>query len=505
MFEAGGWVILESEIADLPADLRWLFETEAITLDQLAVLHASSRATAVSDLADLVRRGQLRQLPGFGRELEQAVAAVLPHLRVTRSRIPLGRATLIAEHIMAALSDGAILDWAEPVGSLRRGQDTVGDIELVASAANPDAVFAALLERVEVARVLHRSPRRLYVMTDGTQVGIRCPEPGRAGAALLHLTGSYAHLDQLHARASRRGWTLGPAGLDRADGLPAVGETEDAIYQALDLQWVPAEIRDGDAELRYAESGTLPALIERRHIRGDLHMHTNYSDGRDTIEAMVQACVALGYEYMAITDHSPNSTANRNLTPDAVDRQAEEIAGLRERFPQITILHGCEVDILADERLDFPDRMLERFDIVLASLHDRARHGPETLLRRYAAAMRHPLVSVITHPTNRLVPSRPGYELDYDRLFATAVETGTMVEIDGGPSHLDLDGVLARRAVAAGAMLVVDSDSHRADALMRQMEFGIKTARRGWVEARHVMNTKPLAELRTLITGKRAR
>ena len=234
-------------------------------------------------------------------------------------------------------------------------------------------------------------------------------------------------------------------------------------------------------------------------------MHTKYSDGRDTVEAMVQAAVALGYEYIAITDHSPHSAASRNLSVDDVRRQADEIAALRERYPQMTILHGCEVDILRDGRLDFADKILERFDIVLASLHERANHGPEQLLRRYLDAMRHPLVTMITHPSNRLVPHRAGYPIDYDQLFAAAVETGTVVEVDGAPSHLDLDGALARRAMLAGALIAIDSDSHRADALERQMEFGVKTARRGWLEARHVMNTRPIQEIRELIAGKRGR
>jgi DNA polymerase (family 10) len=219
---------------------------------------------------------------------------------------------------------------------------------------------------------------------------------------------------------------------------------------------------------------------------------------------MVNVCRALGYEYLAITDHSPRSGASRNLTADGVKRQADEIAGVRERYADITILHGCEVDILPDGRLDFVDRILQQFDIVLASLHDDAGQAPEALERRYGAAMRHPLVTAITHPTNRLIPYRRGYDLDYDRLFATAVETGTVVEIDGAPAHLDLDGALARRAIAAGATVVIDSDCHRADALGRQMELGLTTARRGWVEARHVLNARPLAELRALVARKRA-
>jgi DNA polymerase (family 10) len=219
---------------------------------------------------------------------------------------------------------------------------------------------------------------------------------------------------------------------------------------------------------------------------------------------MVNGCRALGYEYLAITDHSPRSAASRNLSADGVKRQAEEIAGLRERYPDITILHGCEVDILPDGRLDFVDRILQQFDIVLASLHEDAGHASEALERRYLAAMKHPLVTAITHPTNRLIPYRRGYDLNYDRLFAAAVETSTVVEIDGAPAHLDLDGALARRAIAAGVTVVIDIDCHRADALGRQMELGLTTARRGWVEARHVLNSRPLAELRAFVARKRA-
>jgi DNA polymerase (family 10) len=247
----------------------------------------------------------------------------------------------------------------------------------------------------------------------------------------------------------------------------------------------------------------VPTLVSRRDIRGDLHLHTDYSDGRDSIAAMVAAGARLGYEYIAITDHSPRSAASRRLSADSVRRQADEIAELRDRYPQMAILHGCEVDILAGGRLDFADRILERFDIVLASLHDPLGHAPQQLLDRYLVAAKHPLVSVITHPTNRLVPGRPGYALDYDRLFEAAVETGTALEIDGAPSHLDLDGALARRAMAAGATVAIDSDSHRADHLDRQMRFGVLTARRGWIERRHVLNTRSIDDVRAFVAAKR--
>ena len=331
---------------------------------------------------------------------------------------------------------------------------------------------------------------------------MRLPEPSNAGATLLHVTGSAAHLAALRAHADTTNWRLTQDGLRSVDGTLRPSATEEEIYAALGLPFIPPEIRNGEEEIHAATSGALPRLLSRADIHGDLHMHTDFSDGRDTVEAMVEVCRGLGYEYIAITDHSPHSAASRNLSVESIARQAEEIAGLRERYPDIAILHGCEVDILPDGRLDFPDRILERLDIVLASLHERAGQSGEHLLRRYSAAMKHPLVTLITHPTNRLVPHRPGYDLDYDALFEMAVETGTIVEIDGSPAHLDLDGALSRRAIAAGASIAVDSDSHRADLLAMQMELGVTTARRGWVERRHVVNTRPLEEIRAAIAAK---
>ena len=216
-----------------------------------------------------------------------------------------------------------------------------------------------------------------------------------------------------------------------------------------------------------------------------------------------RSAVALGYEYLAITDHSTHSAASRNLSLDDVERQADEIASLRERYPQIAILHGAEVDILPNGGLDFPDRALRTFDIVLASLHDRAGHSSRELMQRYEAAMNHPLVAIVTHPMNRSGPERPGYDLDVDRLFELAAETGTVLEVDGAPSHLDLDASLARRAVQAGVTLSIDSDAHRTEMLERHMSLGLLTARRGWVEPRNVLNVRSLAEMTDFLARKR--
>ena len=503
LYEAGAWVLVESAIADLPADLRWLYEAGALTLEELGVLHERIGATSLTDLMDAVDRHLVSATPGLDHAVEAAIAKALPDIRRLIPRIPLGRAVAIVEPMLEHLRASTGVRWAEPTGSLRRSQDTVGDIEILVAADERTSAMDAIAHAPEVDRLLHQSQRRLYLLMNRTQVGVRLVDPACAGAALLHLTGSAAHVRALRARASERGWTLAPDGLLTKQGARRPEATENEIYHALDLPYIPPEIRNGDEEIAVASRGELPHLVTRQDIRGDLHMHSLWSDGRDSIESMVAACRDLGYEYIAITDHSPRSGASRTLTSQTVAPQAEEIAAVRERFPDMAILHGCEVDILPDGRLDFPDRVLARFDIVLASLHHGAGQSPDQLLKRYIAAMHHPLVTVITHPTNRMIPNRPGYAIDYDRLFEAAVATGTFLEIDGAPGHLDMDGALARRAVAAGASVTVDSDCHRSELLGRQMQLGIATARRGWVEPRHVLNTRPLAEVRAAIARKR--
>jgi len=492
MYEAGAWVLMESAIADLPSDLRWLFESGAVTLAQLGAIHHGLGSTTAADLGAAVEAKAIRSLPGLDEATEQAIAAALPSLRASLPRISLGRAIAFIDPIIARLRNHADVASAVPVGSLRRGDDTVGDLEIVASSDDPQSVIDEFSRLPDVGRLLHRSERRLYLLFDRVQLGLRFPRPSEAGSVLWQLTGSLAHINTIRGIAAERHVDL---------ALPAA--TEEEFYARFGLPFIPAEVRGDGEAIQAALEGRLPALVARADIRGDLHMHTSWSDGRDSTEAMVQACQAQGYEYLAITDHSTRSAASRTLTIDGVKRQAEEIAALRQRYPDIAILHGCEVDILPDGRLDFGDNVLEQFDIVLASLHEQAGHDAATLERRYIGAMKHPLVTLLTHPSNRLPPHRKGYDLDYERLFGVAVETGTFLEIDGSPSHLDLEGALARRAVAAGVTVTIDSDSHRTDMVGRQMDLGVMTARRGWVESRHVLNTRPLAELRSLIQAKR--
>jgi DNA polymerase (family 10) len=395
------------------------------------------------------------------------------------------------------------VNWAERVGLLRRGQDVVDSVELLASTDDARAVSDLLRTLSDAAQVRQHGSRQIDFTIDGAQVAVYCRVPQIAGAQLLHLTGSEGHVDRLRRMALDRGFALDGEGLRPAGTTRVLASTEQDIYAALGLPFIPPELRDDGEAIEAALAGQLPSLVSRADIRGDLHMHTHWSDGRDSIEAMVVQCIALGYEYLAITDHSTHSAASRNLSHPDVERQSDEIAALREQYPRIAILHGAEVDILPNGRLDFPDRVLQRFDIVLASLHDRASHSPAELLRRYEAAMRHPLVAILSHPMNRPGPERPGYALDVDRLFELAVETGTVLEVDGAPSHLDLEAPLARRAVQAGVMLSIDSDAHRTEMLHRHMTLGLLTARRGWVEARNVLNVRSHAAVTEFVAQKR--
>jgi DNA polymerase (family 10) len=392
-----------------------------------------------------------------------------------------------------------------PLGSLRRWAPDIGDVSLLAVAqpAIHDQVLEGFLRLPLVSAVLARLPSSAEAATDRGRVRLHVTAPEDAGAALVWHTGARRHTEQLQARAGRIGFVLRDGLLSRPNGVLVSTPAEEDVYRLLHLPFISPELREGLDEIDVAARGDLPALVSPADIRGDLHMHSTWSDGRDSIQHMVLAAKQLGYEYVAITDHSERAFASRKLLALEIPIQREEIETLRARIKGIEILHGIEVDIMADGSLDFDDRQLEGFDIVLASLHDDRGDDGARLTDRYIQAMAHPMVDIITHPANRSPAFSPGYDLDYERLFESAVATGTALEVDGAPGHLDMDGAVARRATEAGVTLAIDSDGHRAEALERQMRFGIGTARRGWVKAGHVLNTRAIDEVRAFVARKR--
>jgi DNA polymerase (family X) len=403
--------------------------------------------------------------------------------------ISLGRAWDVLEAMIDVLThDCPLLQGIEAAGAVRRAEPLVPGLVIVARAADPARAIESIATLQTATEVLSRNMRRVVLWYEGYEIDVRVATPDEYGTLLFTTTGPARHVADV---LKRRG--------------PRLSASETEVYANAGLPYLPAETRDSPDAIDRAIRRDVPPLVRREDIRGDLHMHTTYSDGRDSMRRMIQSAHAMGYEYIAITDHSEHAGASRTLTLGDIDRQREEIMSLRDEAPGMTILHGIEVDILPDGSLDCPDRVLESLDIVLASLHESAGQDGRQLTRRCLGAIRHPLVSVITHPTNRLVGRRPGYDMDYPAIYHAAAETGTALEIDGAPPHLDLTGERAREAVEAGATVVIDSDSHRSRLLDRQMRMGVGTARRGWVEPRHVLNARSLAEVRAFVSNKRSR
>jgi len=487
-------------LEDVPQDLRRIVDAGGLTVHEAARVVEQTGAVSSGDLSDALARGALDWLDDTRRARLGEAAA---HARGARPVTPLGRAWSTLDPLASTIRDVCPeVANVSPVGRLRRYDALVGGLGLLVSTTDPARTAGRLLSLAPGVEPLHAGPRAIVFRLDRSEVIIRLVTPDAWAHALLWLTGSASHLSRLGRLASERGLSLDRDGLRAGCRLaPAVSEAD--LYAALGLPCIAPELREDGDEIDAALAGTLPDLVRGDQIRGDLHMHSDWSDGRDTIDEMVAAAVALGYEYVAITDHSVSSSIARGLDVDRLERQREAVAAVRDAYPGITVLHGAEVDILPDGSLDFSDDVLERLDVVLASLHDPADQPGSRLTDRYLRAMRHPLVQVITHPTNRLVPSRAGYDLDERRFFEAAVETRTLVEIDGAPGHLDMDGGMARRAIAAGVEVTIDGDCHRAEWLGRQMRFGVATARRGWVEQRHVANALPLPALRARLALKR--
>ena len=429
-------------------------------------------------------------------------------MALKNSRIPLGRADMLASMaVREAHQAGLPADDIVPVGGVRRYAPAVDGAVLLAVTddARREEFLAGFARLAFVRSVVGSSASSVRVSTDRGLVEVHVSRPDTAGAALVWHTGTRRHTKWLQARAETLGLQFAHGRLERTGGIPVLVPDEQTFYRLLDLPYIAPELREGEDEVDAADRGRLPSLVTTLHIRGDLHMHTTWSDGRDSIMHMVLSSRQLGYEYVAITDHSERSWASRKLLSLEVPLQREEIDTVRSHAPGIEILHGVEVDIMPDGSLDFNDETLEGFDIVLASLHDANGQDGRRLTDRYLQAMRHPLVNVITHPANRSPALSDGYELDFDRLFEVAVETGTAMEIDGAPGHLDMDGRVARRAADAGVTIAINSDCHRAEALGRQMSFGIGTARRGWVGPEQVLNTRGIDGVRQFVARKRGR
>ncbi|MBC7265131.1 MAG: DNA polymerase/3'-5' exonuclease PolX [Chloroflexi bacterium] len=450
---------------------------------------------SVAEVEKAAREGKLRELPGLGARSEQRILEGIEALYRRSTRIPLYVAWPVAQDLVAYLRSLPMVERADAAGSLRRMKETVGDIDLLASSVEPAAVTDAFVKFRRVKEIAAQGPAKATVRLDnGLQVDLMVLEPARFGSLLQHFTGSKAHNIALRERAIKQGLSLSEHGFKRQDGSEILCPSEEEVYQTLGLQWIPPELREDRGEIEMAAAGRLPKLVELGDIRGDLHVHTRWSDGAATIEEVASKARALGYEYLVISDHTKGLGVANGLDEVRLREQRREIDRLNDTFDNFRLLQGAEVEIRGDGSLDFPDEVLAELDVVVASIHSGLRQDRETITARMIKAMRNPHVDIIGHPSGRILGQREASLVDLDDVLIEAQKTGTILEIDGIPDRLDLDDVHVRRAVEMGVRLSIDSDAHSLDGL-EAMYYGVMTARRGWAEKKHIVNTLPLAEL----------
>ncbi|MFZ5916619.1 MAG: DNA polymerase/3'-5' exonuclease PolX [Chloroflexota bacterium] len=451
--------------------------------------------TSVEALEEAARSGRVQALPGMGARTEARILAGIEAMRRQSDRAPLGLAWFLAQELIATLRTVPGVRRIEPAGSLRRMRETVHDLDLLVAAENPAPVMACFRELPQVAEVLLSGDTKTAVRTQqGLQVDVRVLPPDRWGTGLQYFTGNQAHNIHLRGLAREQGLSLSEYALKRADGSEILCAGEEEVYRHLGLPFIPPELREDRGEIEAALAGKLPRLIRRSDLRGDLQMHTTWSDGRNPVAEMAKAARSRGLRYIAITDHSYGMGVAGGLNEEELQQQRAEIAAVNARYDDFRILAGSEVEIRADGALDFADEVLAGLDLVVASLHTGLRSGRERTTERVLAAVRNPHVDILAHPTGRLIGRREGADLDMEAVLQAAAETGTIIEINAHPDRLDLSDVYVRRAVELGVKLAINSDAHQAQA-MDLLFFGVATARRGWATPAEVVNSWELDKL----------
>jgi DNA polymerase (family 10) len=495
--ETGDLAALAKLRDKLPAGLVEVMHVPGLGPKTARKLWGELGVESLGDLKAAAEQERLRGLPGLGPKSEEKVLKALAkpaRQSADTGRTLLGKVLPAVRRAVAEIEESGLADRVSEAGSVRRRAETSRDLDLIATAEDPPALTAFFVERPWVAEVVAKGTTKATVVShDGHRFDLRVVPPENYGNLLQHFTGSKDHNVALREDAVRRGLSISEYGVKNVETeevFSAAGEEE--LYEHLGYAWIPPELRENRGELDAARERRLPELVTLDDLKGDLHMHTDWSDGRGTLEEMVLAAKERGHSYIAICDHA------RRLRDGRLERQTEEIAAMNERVSGIAVLAGIEVDIRADGSLDYDDASLAKRDWVMASIHSGFDGPREKLTGRILAAMENPHVDCIGHPTGRKINKRPPYELDLERVFEKAVETGTFLEINAQPDRLDLTDNHARAAVEAGVRLVVSTDAHRVHEL-DNLELGVAQARRGWVTADQVVNTRTWAQVKKLM------
>jgi DNA polymerase (family 10) len=521
----------EQLLAEFPPTLVDLLRIPGLGPKTVGQIYRELGVATVDELRAAAQTGRLRSVRGISARTEAQILAGIESLAKRVQRLRLDQAEELVDRLAAFLALAPGVREVLPAGSFRRRRETIGDLDLLAEADDPEALVRRFLAVPRVREVVNAGAHKAAIaIRDGPNVDLMVVPPGEAGTYLVHFTGSKEHNVRLRARARDQGWSLSEKGflrIDPATGRAIEGEaaelrtmaTEAEVYAFLGLSYIEPELREDQGEIEAALTGRLPRLVELGDLRGDLHSHSNWSDGTESIETLVEAVRRRGLSYQVLTDHTQSLTIANGLTPDRVEDQRAIIAQLNARFAAeekagqlpdgadpggFRLLHGCELEIRTDGQLDYDDDLLARFDLVVASLHVGRRQPRTQLMDRLLGALHNPHVDVIAHPSGRKVLRRPDLDLDWEMVYREAARTGTVLEINGSPDRLDLAVERARRAIGTGCLLAIDSDAHR----IRELDFlrwGVSQARRAWVEPADVVNTWRLEDLLGWVAAKPAR
>ena len=482
--------------AEFPEGISTLLSIPGVGPKTAMLLSTELGISTVDELEAAIVGGEVARLYRMGDKTAENILHQIQAMRRKDQRIPIGEALPLVDDILARLGQVPGVKNLAPAGSLRRFRETVGDIDLMGTADNAEEVIQTFTSLPLVKEVLASGTTKASaVVSGGLQVDLRIVEHDSFGSLLQYFTGSKQHNIDLRERAHRRGLKLSEYGITNlATGELEKFATEEAFYQRQGLEFIPPELREGQREVERAEQDTLPKLVELPDIKGDLHVHTDWSDGRDSIEAMALAAKSLDYQYLGIADHSGGRGIAHGLDAERLRQQIAEIRELNQRLDGIHIFCGLEVDIRANGSLDTPDELLAELDIVTAAVHSAMNQSQEQMTRRLIRAMEDPNVDVLAHPSCRLLPGREPVAIDMEAVFQTAVRTNTALEINAMPSRLDLKDIHAYRARELGIKLVINTDAHSTEHL-GFMRFGVGVARRGWCQAQDILNTRPLKEV----------
>jgi DNA polymerase (family 10) len=501
-FQTGTIQAVEELRQLIPDGVRALMAIPTLGPKKAMVLYEELQVTSMEELMDALHDGRIRGLKGFGEKTEENLLRGIRNMQQSGGRIQLGAAIDSAEEILRELGSLKEARRSTYAGSLRRMCETIGDVDLLVASEKPAKVMDAFASMAYVERVLSKGDTKSSVLTTkGLQVDLRVVEPNVWGAALQYFTGSKAHNIRIREIAVRKGLKLSEYGLFVAkSGDLIVAETEEEVYERLGLPWIPPTLREDRGEVEAAQAGELPDLVEEEDIKGDLHTHTDLTDGLAPLGEMIEAARARGYQYYAVTDHAPLLYMQR-MTKEKILAQRSEIHALEARG-DMTLLHGAELNIQPDGSVDWEDEFLEGFDVLVASVHSMFNQTPEEMTKRIVRAMENPYVNIIGHPTGRMLGKRPPIDVDMEEVFKAAVRTATALEVNSFPDRLDLRDEHVQWARELGVKFAVDTDSH-ATPHLSHMRFGVATAQRGWVTKDDVINTWPLQKLRKFLAKGR--